>query len=423
MISIRAALARLGTVRPALGIETVPLAAALGRTLAKSLTAPGDLPPFSRAAMDGYAVRSEDTALPPARLPVHGVAAAGEPPGRGAPGTATRIFTGAPLPMGMDAVIEQEAVISDGTHIAIARAVAAGRNVMPRAHQYAAGGTVFPRGERLTHVHLGTLAALGIDRVPVFVKPRVAVIQTGNELASAGQGLLPGAIYEVQARWLPLLIAAWGGSVASVRRVGDDLAAVVGALEDAVSTADLVLTSGGVSVGDFDYVPEALRRVADPLFWRVAMHPGKAVGAARRDRSLILSLSGNPAAALTSWSVLAAPWWAWAHGGRLHERQGRFPLLERYGKPTRETRFLRVVWTVDGLDWHLPQSADVLSDPWDSGYAIIPGGSPALSAGTVLTYWQPAGIGGSEPRWQGGAAPLEEFGPEAFGPLATTPPG
>lgn len=417
MISIRQALTLLEGVRPDLPSETVPLAAALGRTLAAAVTATVDLPPFSRAAMDGYALRAEDTRTAPVRLPVEGTVAAGEPPTTAAAGTATRIFTGAPLPGGADAVLEQEAVRREGAVITIARPVVAGRNVMPRAHQYAAGAPVFSAGERLTHAHLGTLAALGIETVPVFEPLRVAIVQTGNELTPAGRRLDPGAIYEVQARWLPLLVSSWGGRVTSVRRVGDDLPAIVAALEDVVPTANLVLTSGGVSVGDFDFMPDALRTAGDPLFWRVAMHPGKAVGAARRGRTLILALSGNPSAALTSWSVLAAPWWAWAHQGGLCERRGRFPLREAYGKPTRETRFLRVLWTPDGLDWHLPHSADVLCDPWDSGYAIVPAGSPGLPAGAILTYWQPAGLGGSEPRWRSTDAALRVFGPSPeFGP-------
>ena len=419
MISIRQALVRLSRVRPHLLVESLPLSSAVGRTLAQAIPAPIDFPPFSRAAMDGYAVRAQDTQTPPVRLPVKGLVAAGQTLDHQLPETAVRIFTGAPLPVGADAVIEQEAGQRDGDHVIIARPVNAGRNVMPRGHQYVQGQAVYQAGERLTHSHLGTLAGLGVETVPVYRPLRVAIVQTGNELTPSGRALGPGRIYEVQARWVPLLIADWGGTVTQVRRVGDDLDAICQALETVIPKADLVLTSGGISVGDYDYVARALEQVADPLFWRVAMHPGKAVGAARRDRTLILALSGNPAAALTSWSVLAAPWWAAVHQGLLYDRRGRFPLRRAYPKPTRETRFLRVKWTFEGLDWDLPHSMDVLTDPWDSGYALVPEGSPPLPEGTVLTYWQPSGLGGTQPLWHGTASgnwtfqPPEEFGSES----------
>ncbi len=418
MISIRQALQAMSRIRPKLAFTALPLAQTLGRTLAEPVYAPIDLPPFARSAMDGYAVLALDTITAPRDLPVGATVAAGQNPSRVPPGHAVRIFTGAPLPDGTDAVIEQEAVDRDDSRgsVTLRRPVASGRNVMQRAHQYAQGDLVYHAGERLSSAHLGVLAGLGVTQVPVFEPLRVAVVQTGNEVRSAGHPLTPGSIYEVHAVWLPLLIQQWGGQVTEVYRVEDDLTAISQAIESVADGVDLVLITGGISVGDFDFVAQALTGVAEPLFWRVAMHPGRAVGAAYRKHTLILALSGNPAAALTSWSVLAAPWWAAVQHGRLHDRRGHGRLLQRYPKSTRETRFLRVLFSADGLDWRLPHSADVLSDPWNSGYALIPEGSPAIAEGTCLGYWQPSGMGGTTPSWQGTGSDIWTFDPpEEFG--------
>lgn len=414
LISISEALTRLNQVHPHLDVESIPLALALGRTLAESVTAPIDLPPFSRAAMDGYAVLSQDTLNAPLDLAVSGQVAAGQIMDGMPPHTAVRIFTGACLPSPADSVIEQEASAksSQAGHVHLARPVAKGRNVMPKGHQYHRGDTVFLAGERLQASHLGTLAGLGVPRVRVYRKLRVAIVQTGNELRSSEAALDPGMIYEVQAVWLPHLISEWGGTVTEVLRVGDELGAICQALEN-LAEVDLIITTGGVSVGDFDFVGQALQEVADPLFFRVAMHPGRAVAAARRGDQLVLSLSGNPSAAFASWTALASPWWAAVQQGRLLDQRGRYPLLQAYPKATRETRLLRVLRTPQGLDATLSHSVDVLSDPWNSGYALIPQGSPALGQGTMLTYWQPAGLGGTAPRWQGTASHAFAFDPPA----------
>lgn len=415
MISIHQALLRLNQVRPQLGIERLALAHSLGRTLAEPIYAPIDLPPFSRSAMDGYALRSHETDQAPLLLDLKGKVAAGEHLGSLERQSAVRIFTGAPLPDGADAVIEQEAVREDPIRhqVKIERPVAVGRNVMAKAHQYAQGDRVYAAGQRLGSVHVGTLAALGITTVSVFCPIRVALVQTGNELTPGGHPLGRGSIYEVQAIWLPLVIRQWGGTLTQLVRVGDDLPAIAQAIETVSSHADLVLTSGGISVGDYDFVAQALENVAHPLFWRVAMHPGRAVAAAHRDQTLILALSGNPQAALTSWSTLAGPWWAAIQKGRLQDQRGRYPLLQAYPKPTRETRLLRVRRLPEGLDAALPHSADILSDPWNSGYALVPQGSPPLASGTMLTYWQPSGLGGTAPSWQGTDSDDWPFSPPA----------
>lgn len=401
MVSVEEALSRLYTVRPILEPEEVPVAAALGRTLAEPVRAPVDLPPFTRAAMDGFALAAADTAFAPVVLPIRGETAAGSPPTRLEPGTAHRIWTGAPLPEGADAVLEQEAAEAAGGAVRIARPVAAGRNVMPRGHEVAAGRTVFAAGERLSSTHLALLASLGLRTVTVRRPPRVAVLQTGAELAEAGVPLAPGHIYATHGVWLSALVREWGGEPVAVETVGDDAAVIARRLEVLASAADFVLVTGGTSVGRFDHVPAVLEQLTDRLFWWVRMHPGRAVAAGRRGRTLVLALSGNPGAAMTTWLVLAAPWWAAVHGGRLADRSERLPLRDAYPKPSREPRYLRVRRRSDGLDWDLPQGSDVLTAYLEAdGFAVLPEGPP-VGAGTVVPYWEPTGMGGRWPRWFG----------------------
>lgn len=399
MISVGDAQARLQEVRPALGRERVPVASALGRTLAEPLATPFPLPPFDRAAMDGYAVRAADVTAGVV-LPVAGRTLAGDPPGQLAPGCAWRIFTGAPIPADADTVVEQEAVRVTADGAAFARPAPLGRNIMRQGHERVAGSMVAAEGDRLTVAHLGLLASVGIADTVVWTRPRVAVVEVGSELMSAGAVLGPGHIYGVHRVWIPAAVAEWGGQVVSVVHAPDDRGAIARAVDDALEVADLVLTTGGVSVGDADFLPEVLAELATPLFWRVAMHPGRAVAAAcRRDR-LIVALSGNPGAAYLSAMVLVAPWWAYVHGGRLVERQSIEPLVGGFPRPTREPRYLAVRRVLGGVAADLPTGADVLTSYlYADGLAIVPAGSPVVPSGTAVSYWEMPGVGGMTPRW------------------------
>jgi molybdopterin molybdotransferase len=400
MTSIEEARRRLSTVRPRLHTEQVPIGEAWGRTLAEPVVARNDLPPFARAAMDGYALRAEDTALAPVWLPVRGEAGAGDPPAVLTAGSVVRVLTGAVVPIGADAVLEQEAVESAEGAVRVARPVARGRNIMPQGHEWAAGATVLRAGERLFSTHLGLLSGLGIRAVTVYAPLRAAVVQTGNELRSPGMPLQAGQIYETHAAWLTALIHEWGGVPTGTLRVPDHPGQILRAIEAALVDADLVLVTGGVSVGDRDYVAAVLADVGERLFWRVAMHPGKAVAAAASDSRLILALSGNPGAAMTSWLVLGAPWWAGAHGGILAARDDVRALREAFPKPSREPRFLRVREVGGQLSWDLAQGSDTLT-PYLSadGFAVIPAGTREVPRGARVAYWAPAGMGGRTPRW------------------------
>lgn len=410
LIEVDEARRRLADVSVPLGVERVPLAAALYRTVAETVYADSALPPFDRAAMDGYALASADTRSAPGWLPVAGMTQAGDVPGPLMPGTARRIFTGAPIPAGADTVLEQEAVLDDGGgRVHISRAVASGRNIMARGHEVPMGQVVLTRGSRMGSHSLGLLAATGRQDVTVFRSVTVAVVEVGSELGEPGGPLAPAHIYPVHRVFIPSAVAEWGGMTVMTVTVPDDRDAIADALLRATETAQVVFTTGGTSVGLFDFLPEVLTQVGTLLFWRVAMHPGKAVAAARRGDRLIVSLSGNPGAAYTSFMALVAPWWAAQHQGTLCERWVSGPLSEAYPKPTRESRYLRVRFNGAGWTWKaLPQGADVLTAYAEAdGFAVIPAGTERLAAGDLVNVWLPSGMGGRWPRWDGRSVAVE----------------
>jgi len=401
LTSVAAARERLGAVRPPLAVEWVPTAEAVGRTIAAPVRTTIPMPPFARAAMDGYAVRADDLSRLGTVLPIGGRTLAGEPPGQLLPHQAWRIFTGAPLPTGADAVVEQEAVEVVGPQVRVAQAVRAGRNVMPRGHEVPEGGRLVDVGERLGVLHLGVLAAAGLERVPVWQRPPVAIVEVGSELEPLGAVLGPGRIFGVHRVWVPAAVKELGGEVRSIVSVADEPHAITTALEQAWAVAPLVITTGGVSVGEADFLPDILTRVGTRLFWRVAMHPGKAVAAAQQgSERLVIALSGNPGAAFLSWLVLLSPWWAAWHRGHLVVPHAVLPLVDGFPRPTRETRYLRVQREADGLHLSSSQSADALTSYLlADGLAVVSEQSPPVPPGTPLPFCQPPGMGGRQPAW------------------------
>lgn len=377
----------LDHVREVQATEPVTLTASVGRVLAQPVDAPRDWPPFARAAMDGYAFRSEDT---PGTLHVIGTLYAGDvfkrPVNRG---EAVRIMTGAPIPEGLDTVLEKEAV-EGGENVAILRAVKPGRNVMAAGHEYRKGAHVLPNRTRITPLAAGQLAALGLSRIEVLKKPRVLIASTGNEVVPPGRRSLgPGHIYDANGPLFRALTASLGAH-STVRYVRDQERELLRLLKEARGAYDLVITTGSVSVGDRDYLPALLETHFQRLFWRVDMHPGKAMAAGVLAPGLpILALSGNPGASLTGWYLLAAPAVAALSGQsyQLPSVVGR--LGQDYPKPTRETRYLKARFIPDDQGYTFDlidnQSSDALRSFAEAdGLVIIPHGSPPQPKGQRL---------------------------------------
>jgi molybdopterin molybdotransferase len=294
-------LARAEPLEPT-GLQ-VPEAA--GRVLAEDAKAAVDLPPFPSSAMDGFALRGEDT---PGRLPVVARIAAG------APATATlrageamAIATGGVVPEGADAVVPIEKVVEADNEIEVRDTVASGSHVRPRGGDVRAGDVVVECGTRVGTAQLAALVAAGIDRVSVHRRPRVAILATGSELRRPGESLGPGQIYDSNGVLIASAVGSAGGEVEQLPAVADDEPAHRAALERGL-TADVLVTSGGVSVGPHDLVRRILGELGvDEVFWGVAVKPGKPVAFGARGRTLVFGLPGNPVSSLVGCELFVRP--------------------------------------------------------------------------------------------------------------------
>jgi molybdopterin molybdotransferase len=285
--------------------ERVPIGAAAGRVTHEPVEAAVDLPPFPSSAMDGFAVRAGDL---PGTLPVVERIAAGSPATRPLlAGEAMGISTGGVVPDGADAVIPHEYVVDHGNTIEVREAPAVGANVRPRGGDVAAGAMVVEAGVRVGPAQLGALAAAGVAELACTRRPRVAVLSTGTELASPGAPLATGQIYESNGLMLAASLAAAGAETELLPPVADDEAAHRASLERGLG-ADVLVTSGGVSVGAHDLVRRIEAELGvEEVFWQVAIRPGKPVAFGVRDRTLVFGLPGNPVSSLVGCELFVKP--------------------------------------------------------------------------------------------------------------------
>jgi molybdopterin molybdotransferase len=305
LLSIEEALRRVLARATALEQEPVLVGSAAGRFLAVDVTAQVDLPPFASSAMDGYAVRAEDT---PGRLPVVFRIAAGLPADRALAGGETMaISTGGAVPAGADSVVPIEVVVEADNKLDVPSPVELGANVRPVGGDVRAGDLLLHAGTRIGAAQIGALAAAGVSEVSVARRPRVVVLSTGTELRAPGEPLGPGQIYESNA---PMLAAAFEAAGAEVERIGpvsDDEGEHRRALERGLE-ADVLVSSGGVSVGPHDLVRRILAELGvEEDFWGVAVRPGKPLAFGVRERTLVFGLPGNPVSALVGVELFVRP--------------------------------------------------------------------------------------------------------------------
>jgi molybdopterin molybdotransferase len=291
------------------GRETLGLRAAHRRFLAEDLTSAIDVPPFTNAAVDGYAFASAGlNPAAPTRFRIRGRAAAGHPlAGPCAPGEAVRVFTGAVLPEGCDSVIMQEDVDTDGDVVVVPPGLKRGANRRKAGEDVRAGDRVLAAGARLRAEHLALAAACGRDRLAVYRPLRVALFSTGDELREPGRGLPPGAIHDANRYMLMGLLADLGCGVDDLGILPDSAAAVRGALREAAGSHDVVFTSGGVSTGEEDHVKAAVEAYGRLHFWRLAIKPGRPLALGQMGDAIFIGLPGNPVAVMVCFLRFARP--------------------------------------------------------------------------------------------------------------------
>lgn len=308
LIPLDAALAQmLSRITPLTDYETLPLHASFGRVTAREITSPLNVPGFDNAAMDGYAVRL-DAPLAGVPLPVAGKAFAGQPfHGEWPAGSCIRIMTGAPVPPGCDAVVMQEETEQSDAGVLFTAEVRAGQNIRRAGEDITQGAVVYAPGTTLTVAELPVLASLGIPEVEVVRKVRVALFSTGDELQLPGQPLGDGQIYDTNRLAVHVMLEQLGCEVINLGIIPDDPARLREAFIAADQQADVVISSGGVSVGEADYTKALLEELGEIAFWKLAIKPGKPFAFGKLSNAWFCGLPGNPVSAALTFYKLVQP--------------------------------------------------------------------------------------------------------------------
>jgi len=391
-ISLEEARRRLdAAVRPIARVERVRLDAAAGRVAAADVVSPIDVPPFARSAMDGYAVIAADTRgaskSAPARLRLLDRIYTGRlSTATVVAATCAEIATGAPLPAGADAVVMvEETARPDGHEVEIFAEARAGQNVGRRGADIAAGERVIAAGDLLTPSRVGALAAVGCADAAVFAKPRVAILSTGNEVIEPGEPLPPGHIYDVNRFTLAAIAAAHGGAPESHRAAEDTVDALVNAL-DACAAADLVVFSGGSSVGERDLVVDAIAARGELIFHGIAVRPGKPTAFAMVRGTPFFGMPGNPTSCLSNAYILLVPFLrALARLPPHAPRTVRVPLGRRIASAVNRHQFYTVALENGVAQPAFKGSGDITSLSRADGYIEIPADRSVVEEGAVVT--------------------------------------
>jgi molybdopterin molybdotransferase len=376
-----------------LDVEEVPIWEARGRVLAADVTAPENVPPWANSAMDGFAVRGTDVAESGAVLEVIGDLPAGSTTeAEVGAGQAIKIMTGAPMPSGADTVVRVEDTSVDGSQVIVHTAVETGTSVRPPAGDVAKGDVVFAAGTRLSPMHVGVLATIGVGHPGVYRRPRVAFMSTGDELTPPeSAGLAPGAIRDSNRPMLLALLEDTGVETIDLGIVPDDTDALRQALDQG-SKADVVVSTGGVSMGDYDVTKLVLQGDAHVDFWQVAIQPAKPFAFGHIGDAIFFGLPGNPVSVLVSFEQFARPALLKMQGARSILRP---QIVARAGgvfdTDPEKTVFVRVL--VEGLGAGVPtvvksggQASNVLSAAaLADGFALVPRGTARVEEGDEVT--------------------------------------
>jgi molybdopterin molybdotransferase len=378
----------LAGARPVPELEEVPTLEATGRVLASARVSQMDVPPMDNSAMDGYALRVADVRAPDTRLKLAQRIAAGSVGEPLEPGTAARIFTGAPIPAGADAIVMQEFCAADGGQVVIKKVPKPGDWIRRTGSDIRAGSVILAAGKRLLPQDTGLAASVGIKTLPVFRRVRLGLFFTGDELVMPGEPLAPGRIYNSNRFTLRGLAQAFDCEVRDYGIVPDSLEATREVLRRAAGECDLIVTSGGVSVGEADFVKPAVEAEGSLLMWKIAMKPGRPLAFGKVGRAAFIGLPGNPVSSFITFLVFVRPF--------LLRTQGMSEVAPRaiaaradfdWPEPDARREFLRVKWNArGGLDLYPTQDSAVLtSTAWADGLVDNPP-NHAIGRGDTVRY-------------------------------------
>lgn len=390
MLSVAEAQAfMLGAARPVTEVELVDTMRANGRVLAAAQMSTLDVPERDNTQMDGYAVRAQDCASGAASLPVSQRIAAGHVGQPLQPGTAARIFTGALIPESADCVVMQEqCTVADGV-VTVNHVPHAGEWVRRQGEDIRAGGVILGAGRRLRSQEMGLAASVGLARLPVLRKLRVAVFFTGDELAMPGQPLTPGAVYNSNRFTLRGLLENLGCEITDLGIVPDSLEATRAVLRQAADGNDLIITSGGVSVGEEDHIKPAVEAEGRLNMWQIAVKPGKPLAFGEVKDAFFVGLPGNPVSSFVTFLLFVRPFILRLQGvaGSLAPRSYPLPAAFERLKADRRNEFLRAKLNDDGaLELFANQSSGVLtSTVWGDGLIDCPPGL-SIARGDMLRF-------------------------------------
>lgn len=365
----------LAGARPVAETEEVQTLQASGRVLAKPQTSTMDVPPMDNSAMDGYALRLTDVKAPDARLKVAQRIMAGAVGQPLAAGTAARIFTGAPIPPGADAIVMQEFCATEGDAVVVKKIPKPGEWVRLKGSDIKRGDVILAAGKRLLPQDTGLAASVGIKALPVYRKVKLGLFFTGDELVMPGDPLPPGRIYNSNRFTLNGMAAAFGCDVKDYGIVPDTLEATREVLRRAAAECDLIVTSGGVSVGDADFVKPAVEAEGSLLMWKIAMKPGRPLAFGKVGRAAFIGLPGNPVSSFVTFLIFVRPF--------LLKTQGHAEVAPRaidaradfdWPEPDARREYLRVRWNGQGgLDLYPTQDSAVMtSTAWADGLVDNP---------------------------------------------------